>query len=76
MNQGHTPDEGEKALTGVLDVMKQQPVDPKAPEKAKNQEISGYISGRETEQRKAVALALATVMARIPISSMWSLTGI
>jgi zinc protease len=66
MNQGRTPEDGEKALLTVLNVLKQQPVDANELQKAKNQEISGYILGRETDERKAVALALATVIGKDP----------
>ena len=66
MNQGHTADEGEKAVVGVLDALKDQPVDPKELLKAKNQEIAGFILGRDTDERKAVALASATVIGKNP----------
>jgi zinc protease len=66
MNQGHTADEGEKAVVGVLDGLKEQPVDAKEIEKAKNQEISGFILGRDTDQEKAEALADAAVIGENP----------
>jgi len=66
MNQGHTADEGEKAVVGVLDGLKEQPVDAKEIEKAKNQEISGFILGRDTDQEKAEALAGAAVIGKNP----------
>src|SRR5580698_2786095 len=59
MNQGHSPEDGEKSLTAVLDGLKDQPMDAKELEKAKNQEIAGYILGRDTDEEKAVALASA-----------------
>ncbi|MGA7623614.1 MAG: pitrilysin family protein [Candidatus Acidiferrales bacterium] len=66
MNQGHTTDEGEKALLGVLDGLKAAPVDAKELEKAKNQEISGFVLGRDTDEEKAVALASAAVIGKDP----------
>jgi len=62
MNQGHTAEEGEKALVGVLDELKTAPVEVKELEKAKNQEISGFVLGRDTDQEKAEALASAAVI--------------
>ena len=66
MNQGHTAEEGEKAVVAVLDGLKKQPVDAKELEKAKNQEISGFILGRDTDEEKAVALASAAVIGKDP----------
>jgi zinc protease len=66
MNQGHTADEGEKAVVGVLDTLKSQPVDAKEFEKAENQEIAGFILGRDTDEEKAVALENAVVIGRNP----------
>ena len=54
-------EEGEKALVGVLDELKTAPVEAKELEKAKNQEISGFVLGRDTDQEKAEALASAAV---------------
>jgi len=59
MNQGHTADEGKNAIEAVLNDLKEKPVESKELEKAKNQEISGFILGRDTDQEKAVALAEA-----------------
>src|SRR5271154_5892107 len=56
MNQGHTAEEGEKGIVTILDELKAQPVETKELEKAKNQEISGFILGRDTDEEKAVAL--------------------
>jgi zinc protease len=64
MNEGHTTDEGEKAIEGVLDGLKTQTVDAKEIEKAKNQEISSVILGRDTDEEKAVALASAAVFGK------------
>jgi zinc protease len=66
MNQGHTAEEGEKALVGVLDELKTAPVEAKELEKAKNQEISGFVLGRDTDQEKAEALASAAVIGKNP----------
>ena len=66
MNQGHTAEEGEKALVAVLDGLKTAPVDAKELEKAKNQEISGFVLGRDTDQEKAEALASAAVIGKNP----------
>ena len=57
MNQGHTAEEGEKSLVGVLDGLKDATRGREGIEKAKNQEISGFILGRDTDEEKAVALA-------------------
>lgn len=66
MNQGHTADEGEKAVLAVLNQLKAQPVDAKKLDKAKNQEISGSILGRETDQEKADAIGAAAVLGKDP----------
>jgi zinc protease len=66
MNQGHTAEEGEKAVVGILDGLKAEPVDAKEFEKAKNQEISGFILGRGTDEEKAVALGSAAVIGKDP----------
>jgi zinc protease len=66
MNQGHTADEGKKAIITVLDDLKQKPVDANEITKAKNQEIAGFILGRDTNEEKAVALASAAVIGKDP----------
>ena len=66
MNQGHTAKEGEKAAIDVLDGLKEKPVDARELDKAKNQEISGFILGRDTNEEKAVALAEAAVIGKDP----------
>jgi zinc protease len=66
MNQGHTADEGDKAVVNILDGLKEAAVDSKELEKAKNQEVSGFILGRDTDERKAVALASAAVIGKDP----------
>lgn len=66
MNQGHTADEGKKAIVTVLDQMKAAPVDATELTKAKNQEIAGAILGRDTNEEKAVAIASAAVIGKDP----------
>jgi zinc protease len=66
MNQGRTAEEGKKALDSVLDGMKTQPVSAQELEKAKNQEISDAILGRETDEEKADALGEAAVIGKNP----------
>jgi zinc protease len=66
MNPGHTATDGEKAVVGVLDELKNQPVAPTELQKAKNQEISGFVLGRDTDDEKAVALEEATVIGKDP----------
>jgi zinc protease len=66
MNQGHTAEEGEKAVVAVLDELKTKPVEPREFDKAENQEISGFILGRNTDEEKAVALGAAAVIGKNP----------
>jgi zinc protease len=66
MNPGHTPADGEKAVLAVLDGLKAKPVDSTELQKSKNQEISGFILGRDTDEEKAVALASAAVIGKNP----------
>jgi len=66
MNPGHTPEDGEKAVVSILNGLKDTPVDPKELQKAKNQELSGFILGRDTDEEKAVALAGAAVIGKNP----------
>jgi zinc protease len=66
MNQGHTADEGEKSLVAVLNGLKTAPPENKELEKAKNQEIAGFVLGRDTDEEKAVALASAAVVGKDP----------
>ncbi len=66
LNQGHTAEEGDKSVIAILDGLKEKPVDAKELEKAKNQEVSGFILGRDTEEQKAVALASAAVIGKDP----------
>jgi len=66
MHPGHTPEDGEKALVAVLDGLKDKPVDAKEFQKAENQEIAGFILGRDTDEEKAEALASAAVIGKNP----------
>ena len=66
LNGGHTAEEGEKSILSVLDSLKEKQVEVKELDKAKNQEISGFILGRDTDQEKAVALASAAVIGKDP----------
>ena len=66
MNPGHTPQDGEKAVIQELDGLKDKPVDLKELQKAKNQEISGFILGRDTDEEKAVAIESAAVIGKDP----------
>jgi zinc protease len=66
MNQGHTAEEGEKAVNAVLEQLRTQPVDEKELGKAKNQEISELILGRQTDEDKATAIGDAAVIGKDP----------
>jgi zinc protease len=66
LNSGHSPEDGEKALIGVLDGLKTQPLAPRELDKSKNQEISAAILGRQTDEEKAEALGYATVIGKNP----------
>ncbi|HXX45811.1 MAG TPA: pitrilysin family protein [Candidatus Acidoferrales bacterium] len=66
MNPGHSAEEGQKAVLAVLDGLKSEPVDTKELLKAKNQEISSFILGRDTDEEKAVAIEEATVIGKNP----------
>ncbi|HXA56108.1 MAG TPA: pitrilysin family protein [Candidatus Acidoferrum sp.] len=66
MNQGHNTEEGEKAILNVLDAMKAQPVEIEELQKAKNQEIAGFVLGRDTDEDKAVAIENAAVVCKDP----------
>src|SRR5580692_8560991 len=66
MNQGHTAEEGRKAVVAVLDELKTKPVEAREFDKAENQEISGFILGRNTDEEKAVALGAAAVIGKDP----------
>jgi len=66
MNPGHTATDGEKAVVSVLDGLKGSPIDEQELQKAKNQEIAGFILGRDTDEEKAVAIEAAAVIGKDP----------
>jgi zinc protease len=66
MNQGKTAAEGEKEIHDVLEAMRTTPVTQAELEKARNQEISTFILGRETVQAKADAIGRYAVIGRNP----------
>ena len=66
MNQGRSPADGEKAIEAELTRMKNDLVDARELEKAKNQIISNFILGRRTVQQKADAIAEAAVLGKDP----------
>ena len=66
MSPGHTAEEGEKALDSVLADVKKSGVSANELQKAKNQQISSDILGRETVQEKADALGEAAVIGKNP----------
>ena len=66
MNPGHKPQDGQKAVIDILGGLKTQPVDAKELQKAKNQEISAAILGRDTDEQKAVAIENAAVIGKDP----------
>ncbi len=66
MNQGHPPAEGEQAVVNILDELKAKAVDAKELEKAKNQEIAGFVLERDTDQEKGDAIGAAAVLGKDP----------
>jgi len=66
MNPGHTPADGQKSIVAILYELKDQPVGEKELQKAKNQEISGVVLGRDTDEEKAVAIEDAAVLGKNP----------
>jgi len=66
LNPGRSIAAGEKALETMLEQMKNQPVDPKELEKAKNQQIAADILGRSSVQERADAIGRAAVIGRDP----------
>jgi len=66
MNQGKSSTDGEKEINDVLEGMKTTAVSPQELEKAKNQEIAGFILGRETAKEKADALGRYSVLGKNP----------
>src|SRR5580704_11804157 len=55
-----------KDVIAVLDELKTKPVEAREFDKAENQEISGFILGRNTDEEKAVALGAAAVIGKNP----------
>lgn len=66
MNQGKTVADGEKGIDAILGQMRTQPVDAKELEKAKNQIISNFILGRDSDQERADALGRYAVLGKDP----------
>jgi zinc protease len=66
MDQGRSAEEGEKAVIGELDQLKTQPVEAEELQKAKNQEIAGFVLGRDSDEDKAVAIENAAVIGKDP----------
>jgi len=66
MNQGKSAAEGQKEIYSVLDEMKTTPVSPQELDKAKNQQIAGFILGRETDKDKGDALGRYAVLGKNP----------
>jgi zinc protease len=66
LNPGKSVADGQKALEGVLEPMKNAPVAARELEKARNQQIASFILGRGTNQEKADAIGRAAVIGRDP----------
>jgi zinc protease len=66
MNEGKTTTEGEKDLDAVLAGIKNAPVDARDLTKAKNQQIAGFILGRDTDEAKGNALGRYAVIGKDP----------
>ena len=66
MNPGHSATDGEKAVVAILNGLKEKPVDANELQKAKNQEISSFILGRDTDEEKGVAIESAAVIGKNP----------
>ena len=64
LNQGKTPDEGEKALDAVIEQLKTTPLEAQDLEKAKNQEIAAIVLRRERTEAKAEALGMCAVIGK------------
>jgi zinc protease len=62
LNPGKSVPQSESVLEVIQDGMRNQLVEPKELEKAKNQQISTYILGRRTDQQKADAIGRAAVI--------------
>lgn len=66
MNPGNTAEAGEKAIDAVLAQIKSQPVSGDELKKVRNQAVSEFILGRETDQAKADAIGAAAVIGKNP----------
>lgn len=66
MNPQHAADAGEKAIDAVLTQIKSQPVSSEELKKVRNQAISQFILGRETDQEKGDAIGSAEVIGKNP----------
>jgi zinc protease len=66
MNQGKTPEEGQKAIETILDQMKNVPVSDHELAKAKNQTLANFIFSREGVQQTADILGYAAVIGGDP----------
>jgi zinc protease len=66
MNQGKTAAQGEKEIYSILDGVKTTPVSARDLEKAKNQQIAGFILGRETDKDKGDGLGRDSVLGKNP----------
>jgi zinc protease len=64
MSQGHTAQEGQRAVLDVLDTLKAEPVSADELQKAKNQEIAAAVLGRDSDEDKAVAIENAAVIGK------------
>ena len=62
LQQGHTVEEGEKALVEEMERLQNQPVSAEELDKAKNQLIAGLVFDRQTANDKAIALGHASVL--------------
>lgn len=62
LQQGHTVEEGEKALIEEMERLQNEPVSAEELDKAKNQLIAGLVFGRQTANDKASALGHASVL--------------
>ncbi|MGH9398483.1 MAG: M16 family metallopeptidase [Terriglobia bacterium] len=66
MNAGHSPDEGEAAVAGLLKRLKRGVIPPKDVERAKNEVLRDVILNRQTAQSKADALGYDAVILNDP----------
>lgn len=62
MNSAFTPHEGEREVESVLDRLKNNLVAPAELEKAKNEILSDYILGRQTDETRGEELGYAAVI--------------